>query len=86
MDFEKAHPCCFANKKLPEKIKRCGCFNCGAVFPPGGIKEWIEDEPDWSALCPYCGIDSVIGESAAFPLTNQVLKAMHEKYFNSSID
>lgn len=34
-----------------------------------------------TAFCPYCSIDSVIGESAGFPLTKEFLDAMHDYWF-----
>ena len=38
----------------------CGCFYCLETFRPDQIKDWI-DSKNVIALCPYCGIDSVIG-------------------------
>lgn len=60
--------------------KRCGCFYCLRVFDPSEIEEWIEDERD-TALCPYCGIDSVIGESSGYPLTREFLAEMQQYWF-----
>lgn len=39
------------------------CTNCRAVWPPG--IEWERDEHR-SALCPHCGIDSLVSESPPF--------------------
>lgn len=39
-----------------------------ALFSPTEISSWI-DANDNIALCPYCEIDSVIGESSGFPIT-----------------
>lgn len=81
MDGFEAHKYSFANKKMLEKEKKCGCFYCGAIFSPDEIDDWCEDNPDWTAVCPYCGIDSVIGESIGYPLTEESLKAMHKIWF-----
>ncbi|MDO5717030.1 MAG: cytoplasmic protein [Tissierellia bacterium] len=81
MDAVKAHKYSFANKKALEKEKKCGCFYCGAVFSPEEIDEWVKDVPEWTAICPYCGIDSVIGESVGYPLTKEALEIMHKKWF-----
>jgi hypothetical protein len=60
--------------------RTCGCFYCLRIFDPYEIEEWIEDEED-TALCPYCGIDSVIGESAGYPLTGAFLEEMQRYWF-----
>ena len=58
--------------------ERCGCFYCGAIFPPADIKDWTDE---WegvgpTALCPKCGIDSVIGSESGYPVTPEFLTAM----------
>lgn len=81
MDCIEAHKYSFANKKMLEKDNKCGCFYCGEIFSPNEIEEWCEDDPGWTAVCPYCGIDSVIGESAGYPLTKESLEKMHKEWF-----
>ena len=34
-----------------------------------------------TALCPYCHIDSVIGDAAGFPIIPKFLKAMNKRWF-----
>lgn len=51
-------------------------FFCLNIFSPDKIKEWIEDKEDLTAICPYCGIDSVIGESSNYPITKEFLQEM----------
>ncbi len=44
------------------------------------INEWVDD--DTTALCPKCGIDSVIGSASEYPVENPAfLNAMHRLYF-----
>jgi hypothetical protein len=57
----------------------CGWFHCRGTFTPAEIGEWTDD--DQTALCPKCGIDSVIGSAAGFPLTQGFLDEMHEYWF-----
>jgi len=40
-----------------------------------------QDETDDTAMCPYCGIDAVIGERSGIPITKQFLKGMREYWF-----
>jgi hypothetical protein len=45
----------------------CGCFHCEEIFAPSEIEDWIDTRNPMSeqtALCPRCGIDSVIGDKA----------------------
>lgn len=64
----------------------CGCFYCLQTFPPSDIADWI-DEPidqEQTALCPQCGIDSVIGSSSGFPITKAFL-AMNQYWFPKTV-
>lgn len=75
-----AHDYCINHKTELKKDKICGCFYCFKIFNPNEIEEWIDDSKG-TALCPYCGIDSVIGESSGFPITEDFLKEMHDRWF-----
>lgn len=68
------------NEPMLRKDKKCGCFYCLKIFDPSEIEEWIEDEA-LTALCPHCGIDSVISESAGYPLTQEFLEKMRRYWF-----
>jgi hypothetical protein len=57
----------------------CGCFYCTGMFTPGEIHDWTDD--DQTALCPKCGIDSVLGSAAGFALTKEFLQEMHNYWF-----
>ncbi|WP_258235498.1 cytoplasmic protein [Bacillus atrophaeus] len=77
----QAHIFSIHNKSYLEKVNRCGCFHCLEIFNSDEIIEWIDDED--TAVCPYCGIDSVIGESAVLPITEEFLKGMCKRWFSS---
>lgn len=72
----------------------CGCFYCLRMFSPGKITDWVDfpegaaggDELDLgtTALCPYCGIDSVLGDTSGFPITQEFLKKMNQHWFAPS--
>ena len=77
----------FLNNHKPEleKDNVCGCFYCLTIFHPSEIKEWIFADNDCdkrgTAICPYCDIDSVIGESSGFPITEKFLRQMNRFWF-----
>jgi hypothetical protein len=54
----QAHKFCTGNKVSIEQGKSCGCFYCLNIFPANEVIDYIE--PEDTAICPYCGIDSVI--------------------------
>ena len=84
-DLEEAHA--YSSNHKPELLKgrRCGCFSCLEIFPPSEIKEWITEnnriDLRGTAICPYCGIDSVIGESSGYPIKWDFLEAMQKVWF-----
>ena len=83
--MQKAHA--FSNNHKPELEKDtiCGCFYCEEIFSPSEITEWLihknKCDRRGTAICPHCGIDSVIGESSGFPITKPFLHAMSEYWF-----
>ncbi|HEU4959971.1 MAG TPA: cytoplasmic protein [Sphingomonas sp.] len=59
---------------------KAGCFYCCEVFSSTDIKDWVDNGD--CALCPRCGIDSVIGDASGFPVSDpNFLKEMHEFWF-----
>lgn len=81
----KAHDLSHNHKSMLMKRQKCGCFYCLSVFDSSKIENWLEHpnpcDCKGTALCPECGIDSVIGESSGFPITEEFLKAMRAKWF-----
>ena len=80
IDIIAAHEFCSNNKEQLQNDRRCGCFYCLQIFAPMEIEDWIPD-PQGTARCPYCGVDSVIGEYSGFPITKDFLKKMKEYWF-----
>ena len=48
----------FINIEAVNNSEKCGCYHCISVFESSEITEWCDGEK--TALCPSCGIDSVI--------------------------
>jgi hypothetical protein len=76
-----AHAHCNNNKSEIAGSNWCGCFYCKSVFRASEVVEWIPPMFEHSALCPRCGIDSVIGDAAGLPLDDAFLSAMHACWF-----
>jgi len=78
------HKLCTGNKELIESSMRCGCFYCLKIFNPKRIKveDWIDElHGKKTAMCPYCGIDSVIGDGTGERITKRLLKKMNKYWF-----
>ena len=69
---------------MVEAAAVCGCFYCVTRFPPTAISDWV-DESSSTALCPNCGIDSVIPEQREKPLSDELLTAMHDYWFERTV-
>lgn len=80
IDVIAAHKYSSGHRKQLLNDKVCGCFYCLAIFNPNAITDRIEDEGG-TAICPYCGIDSVIGESSEYPITVEFLRSMKDYWF-----
>ena len=67
--------------------RRCGCFYCFATFEVREIVEWVDEQVvagerfGVTALCPQCGIDSVVEEEPARPITSAYLRELHDRGF-----
>jgi hypothetical protein len=62
----------------------CGCFYCCEKFTPKEIKDWVDEKipgEGQTALCPKCGIDSVIGDKSGVNLSKEFLESMRAYWF-----
>ena len=84
-DVIDAHWYSSSNQPQLSKGEKCGCFYCQKIFDSKEIIDYITEDNDCdrggTAICPYCEIDSVIGESSGYPITEEFLIAMNKKWF-----
>jgi|LakMenE01Jun11ns_1017448.scaffolds.fasta_scaffold8329010_1 hypothetical protein len=66
------------NKELIEKSKKCGCYYCLKIFESKEIKKWTDEKN--TAICPYCGIDSVVGDNSV-NITPEILAEANKYWF-----
>ena len=85
VDIKAAHSHSSRNRTVILKSSICGCFYCGKTFPPTLITEWryFSQTATETAFCPFCEIDSVIGDAGGFPITPAFLKTMTEYWFEN---
>lgn len=77
-DYIAAHAFSIYNWSQLKIEQQCGCFFCRSIFNSKEITSYLSEG---TALCPYCGIDSVIGESSGFPITEKLLAEMQSYWF-----
>ena len=81
-DHIAAHDYCISNETLLKQSRVCACFYCEQFFTPDQIEEWIDDIHDTkTALCPYCGVDAVLGDAMEYPLTEELIRKMYWHWF-----
>jgi hypothetical protein len=84
-DYIVAHDFSIRHEKQIMASDICGCFYCRKIFKPSDIVEWIDESEEIgggrTAMCPKCGIDSVIGSASGYPITVEFLKKMQRKWF-----
>ena len=80
----KAHEHSSNHRPEIEQSELCGCFYCCETFEAREIAEWIDENAQGigqCALCPRCGIDSVIGSHSGFPINQSFLQEMKQYWF-----
>ena len=81
-ELNAIHKHSFMNRDEVTHSKNCGCFYCERIYPTY-VMDPEEDFTDWgkTALCPYCGIDSVIGDASRIPLSEELLHELYVHFF-----
>jgi hypothetical protein len=83
-NYKYAHQHSSNHRKVVLESDECGCFYCLSVFKPTEIEEWVDEDDNGigqTAICPRCGIDSVIGNKSGVPIKKDFLKAMQVFWF-----
>ena len=82
--LESLHRQSSRHRSRVESAQRCACFYCKRFFTAAEITEWVDSNED-TALCPLCGIDSVVPEIAGEQISQEILDAMYSYWFERSI-
>lgn len=82
------HRSTFRNEKQISASVKCGCFHCGKLFKPEDVINWCDNDGrgDCTALCPYCDIDSVIGDACGVEISDDLLYVMNLQFFGEGVD
>ena len=69
----------YINKNSIVNSDYCGCYHCTKSFIPNKIEEYVDNGQ--TAICPYCGMDSVIGTNMGYNITTIFLKQLKKEIF-----
>ena len=62
--------------------QECGCIFCRSHFSARAVNDWDDSNMHTQALCPECGMPSLIGDASGFPVTDkEFLKQMNLAFF-----
>lgn len=78
-DLKAIHKRCSKHRDEIATTDTCGCFYCQKLFHPREIKEWTDQQT--TAICPHCGIDSVLPSTKDLTVTAELLAAMEAHWF-----
>ena len=73
--IEEATRIAWKNRSKIKEDTVCSCYYCLSKYDGGEISEYLDNEQ--TAVCPKCGIDSVIPED----VDEEILMDVNEKYF-----
>ncbi|MEM0999058.1 MAG: hypothetical protein AAGN35_18505 [Bacteroidota bacterium] len=75
----EAHEHSVYNRAALAQSDQAACYYCRTTFAASEVAEFTDDAQ--TALCPYCGIDAVLPETAGYPLDYMTLRALHQYWF-----
>ena len=68
-----------SNREELTRSEVCGCYHCLELFFPEEIAEYVDEEQ--TALCPHCGVDSVVGSASGLPMDRDFLLRVRRRFF-----
>lgn len=78
-ELKTIHDHSFKNRKEITESTKVTCLFCGKTYGANKIKEWVDDEQ--TAVCPYCGVDSIVGDKSGYKFSRELLAELHKYWF-----
>jgi hypothetical protein len=69
-----------STKDIVNNSKLCACFYCLQTYDASEVTEWVDR--GFTAICPKCGIDSVVGDNGGTIPADWQLLEWHRESFN----
>jgi len=87
-DLKGAHAHSRNNRDEVSQSEWVGCFFCLRIFSPRHIQKWLYYPLQGEAqdcVCPYCEVDSLIGDKSGYPINQAFLRRMEKKWFGDAV-
>jgi hypothetical protein len=88
-EIEKSSECICFNclaRFCPDEIIYWTDSNDPADKDPGGLREDTEEYKGYTAICPRCENDSVLGSACGVILSEELLKKLKEYWYDKNLD
>ena len=63
------------------RSRQAGCFFCESLFSAKEIHDWDSQSNSLTAVCPRCGMHSVIGDASGLPIDEEILHEVRKARF-----
>lgn len=60
---------------------KCSCLFCRHTIDARDVQDWINDDQGVSAICPECGMDTLIGDASGYSFSKEELREINLTYF-----
>ncbi len=77
--IEQAIKYATSNERALSNSDMAGCYYCKNIYPSNEVTDFLETER--TALCPRCGIDSVIPSNSPIKLSPKNLSELNKYWF-----
>ena len=74
----------YENRPTIETSEICGCYYCRRTYKSQDVKEYVKDRNGETALCPRCGIDSVVPYDSSLDKNEDNFAESLEEWHNLS--
>lgn len=81
--LDYAHMLSFDNLDIVQTSEKCGCFFCEKIFPAVEVTRFLQEKSGHTALCPHCGIDTILGDASDLEISPDFLRKMHVEWFGN---
>lgn len=65
------------------RSKECACYFCGNIFSARKVSDWASDGKGASAICPHCGMETVVGDASGIELSKASVEKATSAYFRT---
>ena len=70
----------FKNKTRIASSRQAGCYHCCKIYPAESVTLFTDNGQ--TAICPECGVDSVLGSASGIELTVENLEKINKEWLS----